>query len=74
MIDFAPELVFEVVNDCTGCGYCLGHLRAAKSVERFDFEMFAQREDCLFWQKRVAVILKCLIDLTDLFLLFRADQ
>src|SRR5947207_7905814 len=57
---------------CSRC--CLAHLRAAKSVERFDPEMFAQREDCLFGQKRVAVVLQYVINFAHLLFLFRADQ
>ena len=74
MIDLPPKLMFQVMNDRAGSRYCLGHLRAAKSVERFDLEMFAQREGRLFRQKCIAVVLKCVIDFTDVLLLFRADQ
>jgi len=47
----------------------LRHLGAAKSVERPNFEMFAQSEDCLFRQKRVTVVFKRVIDFADLLLL-----
>ncbi len=62
------------MNDRTGSRHCLRHLRATKSVERFDLEMFAQREDRLLGQKRVAVILERVIDFADFLLLFQADQ
>src|SRR6266487_5501170 len=51
-----------------------GHLRAPEAVERLDFEMFAQGEDCLFWQKRVAVVFELVIGLAGLRVLCRADQ
>jgi len=73
MIDRAPELVFQVMDDRAGSRYALRHLGAAKSVQRFDLEMFAQREDCLLWQKRIAVVIERVIDFADLLLLFRGD-
>src|SRR6059058_2016046 len=51
-----------------------GHLRAPEAVERLDFEMFAQGEDCLFRQKCVAVVFERVIDFAGLRFLFRADQ
>src|SRR4029077_14757870 len=44
------------------------------AVERFDLEMFAQSEDCLFWQKRVTVVFERVIDFASLPFLVRADQ
>src|SRR6476620_8111452 len=57
-----------------GCSDRRGHLRATEAVERFDLEMFAQGEDCLFWQERVAVVFEGVIDFAGLRFLFRADQ
>ena len=74
MIDLPPKLMLQVMNDRASSRHCLRHLRAAESIQRFDLEMFAQRKDCLFRQKRVAVILKCVIEFADLLFLFRADQ
>src|SRR6266566_5438577 len=51
-----------------------GHLPATEAVERFDLEMFAQGEDCLFRQKRIAVVFERVIDFASLRFLFRADQ
>src|SRR5436190_4746066 len=62
------------MHDCAGGSDCRGHLRATEAVERFDLEMFAQGENCLFWQKRVAVVFERVIDFADLRFLFRADQ
>src|SRR6266850_7832095 len=62
------------MNNRPGCSDCCGHLRATEAVERFDLEMFAQCEDCLFWQKRVAVVFERMIDFAGLRFLFRADQ
>ena len=62
------------MHDCPGRSDCRGHLRAPEPVERFDLEMFAQGEDCLFWQKCVAVVFERVIDFTGLRFLFRADQ
>ena len=74
MIDFAPQLMLQIMHDRARRSDCLRHLRATKAVERFDLEMFAQGEDCLFWQKRVAVVFERVIDFADLRFLFRADQ
>ena len=62
------------MNDCPRRSDCRRHLRAPEAVERFDLEMFAQGEDCLFWQKRVTVVFERVIDFADLRFLFRADQ
>src|SRR4030095_4848975 len=62
------------MHDRPGRSDCGGHLRATEAVERFDLEMFAQGEDCLFWQKRVAVVFERMINFTGLRFLFRADQ
>src|SRR6266850_735560 len=62
------------MHDCASRSDCCGHLRATETVERFDLEMFAQGEDCLFWQKRVAVVFERMIDFAGLRFLFRADQ
>jgi len=53
------------MNHRSRSGDRLRHLGAAKSVERFNSEMFAQSEDCLFRQKRVTVVLKRAIDFAD---------
>ena len=52
----------------------LRHLPAAKSVKRFDLEVFAQRKDCLFGEKRVAVVAKRIRDFLELLLLLVADE
>jgi hypothetical protein len=49
-------------------------LPAAKSLERFDLEVFAQGKDCLFGQKRVAVVAKRIRDFLELLLLLIADE
>src|SRR5437762_12687812 len=74
MIDLAPELVLQIVDNRARGGDGLRHLPAAKSVERFDFKMFAQGEDCLFGQKRVAVVAKRIRDFLELLLLLIADE
>jgi hypothetical protein len=47
VIDFTPKLMFQIMNDCSGGGDGLGHLCAAETVERFNFEMLAQSENRL---------------------------
>ena len=73
MVDFAPQLMFQVMHDRSGRSDRRGHLRATESIERFGLEMFAQSEDCLFRQKRVAVVFQRVVDLTDMRFLLRAD-
>ena len=41
MIDFAPKLVLQIMNNRARSGDCLRHLPTPESVQRFDFEMFA---------------------------------
>ena len=74
MIDFAPKLVPQVMNDRPRGSDGLWHLGAAESVERFDFEMLAQGEHRLFRQKRVAVVAKHASDLVEIMLLLIADE
>src|SRR5581483_7663000 len=74
MVDVTPELVLQIMNDCTGGGDRLGHLAATKSVQRFRFEMLAQGEDRLLRQERVAVVLKRMIGLAKLIFLFGTDE
>src|SRR6476469_10990774 len=62
------------MHDCPGGSDSRGHLRAPEAVERFDLEMFAQSENCLFWQKRITVVFERVIDFAGLRFLFRADQ
>ncbi|KAG0506491.1 MAG: hypothetical protein Udaeo_01230 [Candidatus Udaeobacter sp.] len=62
------------MHDCPGRSDCRRHLRAPEAVERFDLEMFAQGENCLFWQKRITVVFERVIDFAGLSFLFRADQ
>src|SRR5213080_148454 len=60
-------------NRARGCDG-LRHLPAAKSVKRFDLEVFTQRKDCLFGEKRVAVVAKRIRDFLELLLLLVADE
>src|SRR4029450_1851150 len=62
------------MNDCARGGDRSRHLAAAKSIQRFRLEMFAQGEDRLLRQERVAVVLKRMIDLAKLIFLFGADE
>ncbi|KAG0506027.1 MAG: hypothetical protein Udaeo_06060 [Candidatus Udaeobacter sp.] len=61
------------MHDCPGRSDCRRHLRASEAVERFDLEMFAQGKNCLFWQKRIAVVFERVIDFAGLRFLFRAN-
>src|SRR5712692_1325566 len=74
MIDVSPKLVLQIMNDCASCCDRLGYLPTAETVERFDFEMFAQRKGCLFRKEGVRVVAECAIDLGELVLLFVADE
>src|SRR5436305_817611 len=74
MINLAPKLMFQIMNDRARSRYSLQHLRAAKSIQRFDFEVLAQSKDCLFWQKRVAVVAKRILNFLKLLLLLVADE
>src|SRR5438128_6912064 len=74
MIDLAPELVLQIMDNRARGGDGLRHLPAAKSVKRFDLEVFAQGEDCLFRQKRIAVVAKRIRDFLELLLLLIADE
>src|SRR5438094_9136763 len=74
MINLAPKLMFQIMNDRARSRYRLQHLRAAKSIQRFDFEVLAQSKDCLFWQKRVAVVAKRILNFLKLLLLLVADE
>src|SRR5437773_11188702 len=74
MINLAPKLMFQIMNDRARSRYSLQHLRAAKSIQRFDFEVLAQSKDCLFWQKRVAVVAKRILNFLKLLLLLIADE
>ena len=74
VIDFAPKLMFQIMNNCSSGGDRLEHLRAAKSVERFDLEMLAQSENRLFRQKRVTIVAKRASDLVEVMLLLIADE
>src|SRR5882724_3056209 len=74
MVDLSPKLMFQVMNNCPCSCYRLQHLRAAKSIQRFGFEMLAQREDRLFWQKGVAVIAKRTRDFRKLLLLIITNE
>src|SRR5437588_5251724 len=60
-------------NRARGCDG-LRHLPAAKSVKRFDLEVFAQRKDCLLGEKRVAVVAKRIRDFLELLLLLIGDE
>ena len=64
MVDFAPQLMFQVMHDRSGRSDRRGHLRATESIERFGLEMFAQSE---------AVVFQRVVDLTDVRFLLRAD-
>ena len=66
MIDFAAQLVFQIMHDCACRRNGGRHLLAAKSVERLNLEMLAQCEDCLFQQKRIAVVFQRVIEFADL--------
>ena len=74
MIDFAAKLVLQVMNNCACGGDRLRHLRAAKTVQRFYLEMFAQGEARVFRQERIAVVLDRVIDLAQRLFLLGADQ
>src|SRR4029453_2020487 len=62
------------MDDCSSGGDCLGHLRAAETVKRFNFEMLAQRENRLLRQKRITVVPKHPGNVGELLLLLIADQ
>src|SRR5437879_9731447 len=74
MIDLAPELVLQIMDNRSRGGDGLRHLPAAKSVERCVLEVFAQGEDCLFGQKRVTVVAKRIRDFLELLLLLIGDE
>src|SRR6266508_5141125 len=74
MVDVTPKLVLQIMNDCTRRSDGPRHLAAAKSVQRFRFEMLAQGEDRLLRQERVAVVLKRMMDLAKLVFLFGAYE
>ena len=74
MVDFAPELVLQVMDNRTGRADRCRHLRATEPVERFDLEMLAQRETRLLRQKRVGVASQRVVDLGELISLLVADQ
>ena len=74
MIDLAPELVLQIMDNRARGGDGLRHLPAAKSVERLGLEVFAQGENCLFGQKRVAVVAKRIRNFLELLLLLIADE
>ena len=67
-------MMFEIMNDGARCSNCRRHFRAAKTIERFGFEMFAQRERPLFRQKGVAVVAEGMFDRREIFALFLAHQ
>ena len=69
VVDFAPKRILQIVNDRARGRDRLRRLSAAESVQRFDPEMFAQREDCLFRQKCVTVVAERAVDFAKLFLL-----
>src|SRR5436305_6438930 len=74
MINLAPKLMFQIMNDRARSRYSLQHLRAAKSIQRFDFEVLAQSKDCLFWQKHESIVAKRIVNFLKLLLLLVADE
>src|SRR4029077_14623547 len=74
MIDVTPKLVLQIMNDCARGSDRLRHFSAAESIQRFRFEMLTQGEDRLLRQKRVAVVLERVIDVTELIFLFGTDE
>src|SRR4029453_6257237 len=62
------------MDDCACGGDRLGHMRAAKSVERFDLEMLAQSENRLLRQKRITVVPKHTDNAFELPLLLVTDE
>ena len=74
MIDFAPELVFQIMDDRAGRGGGGSHFAAAETVQRLGLEMLAQREERLLRQKSVAVVSDAMIKIAERFGLSVADQ
>ena len=74
MIDFSPQLMFEVMNDRACSRDRLWQVGAAKTIEGLDFEMLAKSETRVLWQESVMVVGQGAIKLTKLVFLAVADQ
>src|SRR5437016_3620036 len=74
MIDISAKLMLEIMDDRAGGGDRLRHLCAAESVQRFNFEMFAQGEGRLFRQKGITVVTERCGNLGELLLLLIANE
>ena len=62
------------MNDSARSADRLRHFCAAKSVERFNLKVFAQREESLFRQESVTVVTDRTANLRKLLFLLIADQ
>src|SRR5262249_61535817 len=74
MLSLPPKLFLKIMNDPPRRSNRLQHLSAAESIQRFRFEMLAQRKDRLLWQECVAVIFDRMIDLAKVVLLFGTNE
>ena len=67
-------MMLQIMNDRARRSDRRRHVRAAKPIKGFRFEMLAQGERRLFRKERVAVVPESVLDPREAFALFLADQ